>query len=141
MGWYYTRQAAFTAATKALGSIGTGVDGSSAGNFRVPQGAQAITKITGLVTTDGGSVANAGIVFCLRFTGPGLVQGQQDLVLAAGHMGKGAGTITSTMAHSITPTVIPVMMPVKPGNDITLQGAYYGTDSGNQYVGVTLEFS
>ena len=116
MAWYYTRQSAFTAATKALQTIQTGVDGSTAGNFRVPQGASAITKVTGLVTTDGSSVDNAGIVFNLRFTGPGLVQGQQDLTLAAGHSGKGAGTITSTMAHPITPTVIPVFMPVKPGN-------------------------
>ena len=141
MGWYYTRQAAHTAATKALGSIQTGVDGSTAGNFRVPQGAQAITKITGLVTTDGGSVDNAGIVYCLRFTGPGLKEGQQDLVLMAGHAGKGGGTITSTTHKLIQPAVIPVFMPVKAGNDITVQGSYYGTDSGNQYVGVTLEFS
>ena len=146
MAFYVTRQKNFTSATTTFGVIDLGLDGSTVGTIKIPfyknnQPVTRISKITAAYAVDGGHVTISGTVGVLRISGTGSVLGIQDLVLQSEHMEDGGGTLTYTTVKNITPVVIPVDIPVKAGNDVGLSFAYYGTDSGTQYVEVTLELT
>ena len=101
-----------------------------------------ITRIVASVAIDGAQTTDTGPIFVLRLTGTGaLPDGNQDLVLGSLHLDDGGGTLTYTANKIIKPLVLDVNIAVKPGADLALQAAYYGTDAGSPQLSVEVEFA
>ena len=142
MALYYTRHDSMTQATTTFAPVETAADGSTAGPIAIPPGVSMITRIVASVAIDGAQTTDTGPIFVLRLTGTGaLPDGNQDLVLGSLHLDDGGGTLTYTANKIIKPLVLDVNIAVKPGADLALQAAYYGTDAGSPQLSVEVEFA
>ena len=142
MALYYTRHDGMTQATTTFAPVETAADGSTAGPIAIPPGVSMITRIVASVAIDGAQTTDTGPIFVLRLTGTGaLPDGNQDLVLGSLHLDDGGGTLTYTANKIIKPLVLDVNIAVKPGADLALQAAYYGTDAGSPQLSVEVEFA
>ncbi|GEM_PF-2910690 len=140
MAYYFVRNDSMTQATTTFNAIETGADGSTAGAISVPREVTMIKSITASFAVNAAMVTNTGNIFVLRLTGTGaLPDGQQDLVLGSMHLDDGAGTLTYTQNKIVVPVTIPVNIRLTGGSNLTLQGAYYGTDSGSPEISIELE--
>lgn len=129
-----------TQATTTFAAIETGADGSTAGAIAVPRDVKMIRSITASFAVNGAMTTNTGNIFVLRLTGTGaLPDGQQDILLGSMHLDDGAGTLTYTQNKIIVPITIQVNIRLNGGSNLTLQGAYYGTDSGSPEISIELE--
>ena len=141
MSLYYTRHDSMTQATTTFAPIETAADGSTAGPIAIPPGVTKIKTISAGFAVNGTHTVNTGPVYVLRLTGTGaLPDGNQDLVLGSLHHDNGAGTVTDTDTVNMAPLRIPCNIAVKPGADLALQGAYYGTDAGSHQIAIEVEF-
>lgn len=141
MALYYTRHDSMTQATTTFSPVETAADGSTAGPIAIPPGISKIKSISAGFAVNGAHTVNTGAVYVLRLTGTGaLPDGSQDLVLGSIHHDNGAGTVTDTDTVNLSPLRIPVDIAVKPGADLALQAAYFGTDSGSPQLSVEIEF-
>ena len=141
MSLYYTRHDSMTQATTTFAPIETAADGSTAGPIAIPPGVTKIKTISAGFAVNGAHTVNTGPVYVLRLTGTGaLPDGNQDLVLGSLHHDNGAGTVTDTDTVNMAPIRIPCDIAVKPGADLALQGAYYGTDAGSPQIAIEVEF-
>ena len=131
-----------TQATTTFSPVETAADGSTAGPIAIPPGVTKITSIIASAAIDGAMTTDTGPIFVLRLTGTGaLPDGNQDLVIGSCHLDDGGGTLTYTANKIIKPLILPVEIAVKPGADLALQAAYYGTDAGSPQLSVEVEFS
>lgn len=129
-----------TQATTTFGAIETGADGSTAGPIVLPRDVKFIKSITTSVVVNGAQTTNTGPIFVLRLTGTGALRdGQQDLVIGSLHLNDGGGVLTYTQNKIVKPLTLPVNIAVNGGSNLTLQGAYYGTDAGSPQISVELE--
>lgn len=103
------------------------------GNVVVPSNVSSIKEIIACASTDGAAVGSS--TFFLRLRGNGLRDGQQ--AIAVGAIG---GTLATTGIAAGVPIVVPVDIPVIPGNQITLEGEMAGADSGTARMIATLVF-
>lgn len=119
------------AALSTLGSSGT------VNSIVVPAGMNSIQEIWGAFCEP---VPNdtSGAVICVKLSGAGLVYGEQRFIL--GGMGR-EETGNSGYSSGITPTKLQVQIAVKPGAEIWIYGAQYGTDSGTPEAAVGMVFS
>lgn len=128
-------------ATTTYGAVETGTDGSALGPIKVPVGLSRILSVRVAVTLDGAWTTVTGFVAVLKISGKACRQGDQELVVAAGHLEDGAGTLTYTTEKLIKPLIIPVDIPVIGGNELNLSAAYYAADPGSLQLAVTLEIA
>jgi len=142
MSYYYTRHDSMTQATTTFAPVETAADGSTAGPIAIPPGVSMIKSIVASVVIDGAQATDTGPIFVLRLTGTGaLPDGNQDLVISSLHLDDGGGTLTYTANKIVKPLVLPLDIAVKPGADLALQAAYFGTDAGSPQISVEIEFA
>ena len=140
MAYYITIGAVGTAATNTAAALTTGPDGATVSNVTIPQGVSRISMIGSSITVGGAQIADTGNVLSLQLNGNGLLDGTQELVVGATMSDETGTSVTGAM------TAIPALYQrtnifVIPGNTITLNGFYNGTDSGSQVFVITLELS
>lgn len=103
------------------------------GPLLVPAGAKSISRI--IIAAMENFAAATGYSAFIRLEGPGLPQGPETFAALAG------GDPVATGGNNTKPaTIIPVSLPVTPGNEILIFGEMAGTDIGQVSMGVTLEF-
>jgi len=107
---------------------------SAPGPLLVPQGT---SRLIGIIVAVAADHAAAGSASCLiRLEGPGLPEGPE--VINVGAMGYNV----ATGGHTATPAkLIPLDVPVTPGNEILVYGEMCGADIGSIHFQVTLVFT
>ena len=141
MALYYVRHDSMTQATTTFAPIETGSDGSTAGPIAIPPGVKKIKSITANFAVDGAQVTDTGPIFFLRLSGTGaLPDGTQEFVLGSLHLDDGGGTLTYTDSQIFKPLRLETDIKVNGGADLSLAGAYIGTDAGSPQISVELEF-
>lgn len=139
MPYYLTRHDSMTQAVNVYVNLDTATDGTTLAPLTVPQGYNRISRIISAVSIDGAIVLDVAAAFFLKLAGKGLVEGDQELLLSninSVEVGTSVGEAIETRPADIKT----VNIFVKPNNQITLQGAYQGTDAGTPFMSVTLEF-
>ncbi|MDI6721023.1 MAG: hypothetical protein QMD85_01440 [Candidatus Aenigmarchaeota archaeon] len=136
--YYVTVSDSMTQATTTFTAVQTLPDGGTLSTIKVPPGMKKISVIGTCLTHDGAAVIDTGNAFFLQFSGTGMVDGIQEVVIG-GLMSQETGTsVTGTYTHQ--PAVYRnVDINVKAG-EITVAAAYNGTDGGSPFVAVTLGF-
>jgi hypothetical protein len=116
----------------------TGAYGSGPTDMTVPQGVSKISRIRAAFSQVGAVVGSTGVVWGLRLTGNGLIDGQQDVVLGSQQSGA-----TDTGSQRIPVSDLLVNIAVKPGNSVQPAFVYTGTKSWatNPVLAAEFEFS
>ena len=136
--YYVTVGDSMTQATTTFTAIQTLPDGGTLTSIKVPPNMKKITVVGTAVTPDGAQSVDTGNAFILQFSGTGMVDGIQEL-LVGGLASQETGT-SVTGAYTHQPAVYrTVDINVKQG-EVTVAGAYTGTDSGSPFIMVTLGF-
>jgi len=105
----------------------------------VPKGVRKISKI--VVATAQDAAAQGAAVFVLRLSGPGVLKGEQSLIVgAAGNIAVQSGgdgnepALNAVVLHDID-------IDVSASDTITISGEMAGEDLGTARMGVTLVFA
>ena len=138
MAWYFVRNDSMTQATATYAVVETGADGGTAGPIKVPVGASMIRSLRVSLNLNAQPVVT-GANYVVKLTGNALVQGEQEIVVGSTQYEEGGGTVTATAIEISNPVLIPVSIPLRAGNDITVNAAYVGTDPGTPDISVGLE--
>ena len=137
--YYITVADAMTQATNAFVAMQTAPDGSTLNNIKVPQGVRKITEIGSAITHDIIAVIDTGNNFTLQLSGPGMVDGVQELNIGALATQETGTSVTGSITYR--PAFYrKVDINVKAGDVINAAAAYDGTDPGSPFAAVTLGF-
>lgn len=132
---YVVRHALVVAAVN-VGWVIALSQGGVATPIKVPTGATRITKYAVDLTNTAAQVASSGIAVSIRVSGNG-VDGPEAILPGGGIR---CDTLTIGGSTIVMPEFIPVDIPVRSGNGITLTGYYQGVDVNTPEVQVTLCF-
>lgn len=137
--YYVTVADSMTQAVNTFTSLQTAPDGSTLNNIKVPQGVTKISVIGSSLTYDTAETVDTGNNFTLQISGPGMVDGVQEL-----HLGTLAsqetGTSVTGSASYLPAQYRDVDIKVKAGDVINLAAAMDGTDCGSPMAVVTVGF-
>ena len=137
--YFVTVADAMTQAANTFVAAQTAPDGSTISNIKVPQGVTKISVIGSAITHDVIAVIDTGNNFTCQLTGPGMVDGTQELNIGALATQETGTSVTGTM--SLRPAFYrPVDIKVKAGDVINVALAFDGTDPGSPFAAVTLGF-
>ena len=137
--YFVTVANSMTQATTTFTAAQTAPDGSTLSNIKVPQGVTKISVVGSAITHAVISVIDTGNNFTAQFTGPGMVDGTQELNIGALATQETGTSVTGNCSYR--PAFYrPVDMRVKAGDVINVAFAYDGTDPGSPFAAVTLGF-
>lgn len=137
--YFVTVADAMTQAANTFVAMQTAPDGSTLNNIKVPQGVQKISMIGSAISHDGAATVDTGNNFTLQLTGPGMVDGTQEVHIGTLLSQETGTSVTGTLTHQ--PAFYrTVDMKVKPGDVINAACAYDGTDPGSPFAAVTVVF-
>ena len=137
---YITRHGILTAATSTYVLLATGSDGTTGlGSIKIPSNRNRITSIKATFTIDGVPIVEVGNIAIIKLDGKGLPGGLQEFIVG-GVSSAETGTSVGMSISKRKPTKIPTNLAVTGGNEISIYGAYVGTDAGSQAISVTIEF-
>lgn len=123
-------------ATVVYGAVQTAPDGSTLSTIKVPPGMTKISTLGSAVSPNVISLIDTGNNITLKFTGTGLADGDQEIVIG-GIANQETGTsVTGNLSYRPA-HYTPVDIRLKPG-ELSLSAAYDGTDSGSPFMAVTL---
>ena len=136
--YYVTVGDSMTQATTTFTAIQTLPDGGTLSSIKVPPGMTRISVLGTSVTHDGAATIDTGNAFILQFSGTGMVDGIQEIVVG-GLMSQETGA-SVTGAYTNLPAVYrDIDIKLKPG-EVVIAGAYTGADPGSPFIMVTLGF-
>lgn len=137
MADYITRMDSMTQATDTYAAVETAVDASTPG--AVPTGDKSrLAQIYAAMVTEGAHTLDSGNVFTLEIGGKGIVSGAPHEIIIASQEEQEIGTVATAVLVSNPPTVLDVDLAVSPANNISLRGAFGGTDPGSPEIYTTL---
>lgn len=137
--YYVTVADSMTQAVNTFVSLQTAPDGSTLNNIKVPQGVSKISVVGSALSHDAAATVDTGNNFTLQFSGPGMVDGVQELHLGALASQETGTSVTGTATYCPA-QYRPVDIKVKPGDVINLACAMDGTDCGSPFAVVTVGF-